>query len=202
MYDSLVSHAPEGEWQRVAPLAGVGGDSIMRRPYPVADATRIDDAAEADIEWLKALILGVRQIRGEMDIAPGKVLPLLLQNAGAEDVARLQRQSGSIEFLARVESPRVLATDDEAPQSATALLGAMKLLVPMAGLIDKDAELARLNKRIAALEGDLVKTQTRVDNPNFAKAPEAVQQQARDLLAKQQQDLVALREQCLRIAAL
>ena len=192
----------EEVWQRVAPLAGVGGDSIMRRPYPVADATRIDDAAEADIEWLKALILGVRQIRGEMDIAPGKVLPLLLQNAGAEDLARLQRQSGSIEFLARVEAPRVLTADDEAPQSATALLGAMKLLVPMAGLIDKDAELARLNKRIAALEGDLVKTQTRVDNPNFAKAPEAVQQQARDLLAKQQQDLVALREQCLRIAAL
>ncbi|WP_428312634.1 valine--tRNA ligase [Hydrocarboniphaga sp.] len=189
-------------WQRCAPLAGAGGDSIMTQAYPQPNPAKIDAAAEADIEWLKALILGVRQIRGEMDIAPGKLLPLLIQNPGADDAARLQRLGGSIEFLARVEAPRVLAASEDAPQSATALLGAMKLLVPMAGLIDKQAELSRLQRRIATLESDLVKTQARIDNPNFAKAPPNVQQQARDLNTRQQQDLAALREQCERIAAL
>src|SRR3546814_14698908 len=84
----------------------------------------------------------------------------------------------AIEFLARVESPRVLSDDEAAPQSATALLGTTKLLVPMAGLIDKDAELARLAKQIAKLESDLEKTATRIANPNFGTAPPAVQEQA------------------------
>ena len=192
----------EEVWQRVAPLAGVTGKTIMQQRYPTPDAAKIDEAAEADIEWLKAFILGVRQIRGEMDISPGKLLPLLLQHAGAGDQARLARMAGSVEFLARVEPPRLLAEGEAAPESATALLGTMKLLVPMAGLIDKDAELARLSKRIAQLESDVEKVQARVDNPNFGKAPETVQQQARELLAKQQRDLAALRDQHGRIAAL
>ena len=197
----LMPFITEEVWQQVKTLAGAEGETIMRTAYPLSVASKIDEAAEADIEWLKAFILGVRQIRGEMDIPPGKLLPLLIQNASQADADRLSRLGPSIEFLARVEAPRVLGTE-QAPQCATALLGTMKLLVPMAGLIDKDAEIARLEKRIAQLESDVVKVQARVDNPNFGKAPETVQQQARDLLAKQQQDLAALRDQRLRIAAL
>ncbi|HWU69478.1 MAG TPA: valine--tRNA ligase, partial [Stenotrophobium sp.] len=156
----------------------------------------------ADIEWLKGFILGLRQIRGEMDISPGKPLPVLLQNASIEDQARIERMRDSIVFLARVESLRLLAAGESAPQSATALLGQMSLLVPMAGLIDKDAELARLERQIAKLESDLGKTETRVNNPNFGKAPAAVQQQARDMLDKQRQDLAALRAQQERIRSL
>ena len=96
----------------------------------------------------------------------------------------------------------MLADGEIAPQSASALLGAMTLLVPMAGLIDKDAELARLSRQIAKLEGDLAKTQARVANPNFGKAPEHVQQQARDLAARQAQDLAALHAQHARIQSL
>ena len=209
----LMPFITEEIWQRVAPLAGKapsapagqagrGGPSIMLQDYPVSETAKIDAAAEADIEWLKAFILGVRQIRGEMDIPPGKPLPVLLQNASASDRDRVQRMAASIQFLARVETPRVLADGETPPQSATALLGAMSLLVPMAGLIDKDAELARLAKQIAKLEGDLAKTEARVGNPNFGKAPEHVQQQTRDLAAKQRQDLEALRAQHARIAAL
>jgi valyl-tRNA synthetase len=197
----LMPFITEEVWQQISPLAGAQGDSIMRCRYPISEASKLDEQAEADIEWLKAFILGVRQIRGEMDISPGKTLPLLIQNAVASDLDRLSKLGSSIEFLARVETPCVLG-DEEAPQSATALLGTMKLLVPMAGLIDKAAELARLERRIAQLEGDVVKVQARVDNPNFGKAPEAVQQQARDLLAKQLQDLAALRVQHEKIAAL
>lgn len=197
----LMPFITEEVWQQVRTLAGAEGETIMRTAYPISAAHKIDEAAEADIEWLKAFILGVRQIRGEMDIPPGKVPPLLIQDASDSDADRLSRLAASIEFLARVETPRVLGAE-EAPQCATALLGTMKLLVPMAGLIDKDAEIARLEKRIAQLESDVVKVQARVDNPNFGKAPEAVQQQARDLLAKQQRDLAALRDQRERIAAL
>ncbi|MFA5940047.1 MAG: valine--tRNA ligase [Sinimarinibacterium sp.] len=198
----LMPFITEEIWQRVAPLAGKKGPSIMLQDYPVSEATKVDEAAEADIEWMKSFILGVRQIRGEMDIAPGKPLPVLLQNASPADRDRLQRMAASIQFLARVETPRVLADGEAAPQSATALLGAMNLLVPMAGLIDKDAELARLAKQITKLEGDLAKTEARVGNPNFGKAPEHVQQQTRDLAAKQRQDLDALRAQEARIRGL
>ncbi len=198
----LMPFITEEVWQRVKPLAGVDGETLMLCAYPVADTSRIDEAAEADIEWLKGFILGVRQIRGEMDISPAKILPLLVQNSSASDLERIQRLRGSIEFLARVESPRVLAAGEAAPQSASARLGDMNLLVPMAGLIDKDAEIARLARQIEKLESDLEKVQTRIANPNFGKAPEAVQQQARDLADKQRRDLAALKEQSAKIAAL
>lgn len=198
----LMPFLTEEIWQKVAPLAGKTGASIMVQPYPIANLERIDPAAEADVEWLKALILGVRQIRGQMDIAPGKVLPLLLQNAGAEDLERLQRMDSSIRSLAKVEAPRVLAADETAPESSTALLGEMKLLVPMAGLIDKAAELARLAKQIAKLSNDVGLNRGRMENPNFAKAPEAVQQKTRDLIAQQERDLAALQLQAAKIERL
>ncbi len=198
----LMPFITEEVWQRIAPLAGRSGPSIMLQDYPVAVPERVDEGAEADIDWLKSFILGVRQIRGEMDIPPGKPLPVLLQNASANDRERLGRLAGSIQFLARVEAPRVLDDSETAPQCAAALVGTMKVLVPMAGLIDKDAELARLSKQIAKLESDMAKTEVRVSNPNFGKAPEQVQQQTRDLLAKQVQDLAALRDQQERIQSL
>ncbi|TDU32395.1 valyl-tRNA synthetase [Panacagrimonas perspica] len=198
----LMPFITEEVWQRIAPLAGVKGDTLMLCAYPVSNPEKIDERAEADIEWLKGFILGVRQIRGEMDISPAKILPLLVQNSSASDLERVERLRGSIEFLARVEPPRVLAPGESAPQSASARLGDMNLLVPMAGLIDKDAEVARLARQIEKLESDLEKVQTRIANPNFGKAPEAVQQQARDLADKQRRDLAALREQSGKIAAL
>ncbi|TJY61116.1 valine--tRNA ligase [Sinimarinibacterium sp. CAU 1509] len=198
----LMPFITEEVWQRVAPLAACSGETLMLAPYPVSDAARIDENAEADIEWLKGFILGIRQIRGEMDISPAKTIPVLLQNASASDRTRVEAMLGSIRFLAKVEAPRILESGDEAPQSATALLGQMSLLVPMAGLIDKEAELVRLSKQIAKLESDLEKTTARLSNPNFGKAPEHVQQQTRDLVAKQQQDLDALRVQHGRIESL
>ncbi|MES2684273.1 MAG: valine--tRNA ligase [Pseudomonadota bacterium] len=203
----LMPFVTEEIWQKVAPLAGkqpAEGKffTLMTQPYPIAVPERIDEAAEADIEWLKGFILGVRQIRAQMDIAPGKVLPLLIQNASASDAARISVMAGSIGFLARVEVPKVLAAGDEAPESSTALLGEMKLLVPMAGLIDKDAELARLAKQIAKLESDLKLNTGKLENPNFGKAPPAVQQKTHDLIAQQARDLAALQLQSKKIEAL
>ena len=198
----LMPFLTEEVWQRIAPLAGKKGETIMVQPYPVAQPEKIDEDAEADIEWLKTFILGLRQIRGEMDLSPGKPLPVLLQNASPSDVARVQRLQASVKFLARVDDVHFLESEETAPQSATALLGTMKILVPLAGLIDRDAELARLTKQIAKLESDLAKTDARIGNPNFGKAPEAVQNLARALAVKQREDIASLRQQEARIKTL
>ncbi|WP_439640639.1 valine--tRNA ligase [Nevskia sp.] len=190
-------------WQRVGPLAGKTGSTIMLQPYPVADLARIDEAAEADVEWLKGFMLGVRQIRGEMDIAPGKPVPVLIQNASADDAERIARFTDSVSFLARLESIRVLSASDEAPQSATALLGSMKILVPMAGLIDKAAELARLAKLKAKLQKDLETNEARLASDKFVNgAPAAVIEKERARVAQQKAELATLAEQEARISAL
>jgi len=199
----LMPFLTEEIWQRVGPLAGKAGDTIMLQPYPIADLTKIDEVAEADVEWLKAFILGVRQIRGEMNIPPGKSLPLMIQDASPTDAERLTRLQSSVCFLARVDAPRVLAAGEAAPMSATALLGNMKLLVPMAGLIDKDAELARLAKQIAKIEGDLEKNLARLSSEKFVNgAPPAVLEKERVRVAQQQQELATLKAQEEAIRAL
>ena len=190
-------------WQKVAPLAGKTGSTIMLEPYPIANPERIDEAAEADVEWLKGFMLGVRQIRGEMDIPPGKPVPVLIQNASEADAERIARFQSSVSFLARLESIRVLSVTDEAPQSATALLGSMKILVPMAGLIDKAAELARLAKLKAKLENDLKMNEARLSSDKFVNgAPPAVIEKERARVAQQKAELATLSEQEARISAL
>ena len=175
----------------------------MVQPYPVAQPDKIDPAAEADVEWLKQFILGVRQIRGELDIPPGKPLTVLVQHAGNDDCERLQRLERSITFLARVEPPRVLADGEAAPQSAAALLGSMQILVPMAGLIDRDAELQRLAKVIAKVDGDLQKNLARLASDKFVNgAPAEVVQKERDRVAQQQAELETLRQQQARVESL
>ncbi len=190
-------------WQSVAPLAGVRGESIMQQPYPQADNARMDKDAEAEITWLQTFILGLRQIRGEMDIPPRQTLPLLLENAGADDQARVERHRSVLDFLARVESVRVLEPGETPPESATALLGQMKLLVPMGGLIDKDAELARLDKQLAKLESERTGVSRKLENPDYVdKAPAEVVEKSRAQVESLTADLARLQEQRARIAAL
>ncbi len=190
-------------WQRIAPLAGIEGKTIMLQPWPVANESRIDAAAEGDIEWLKELMVGLRNIRAEMNIGPGKPLPLFLKNANADDQRRLQENEALLKKLAKVESFTVLGDADEAPLSATALVGDLQVLVPMAGLIDKDAELARLNKEILRLQGEVQRVSGKLSNAAFVdKAPPAVIEKERAKLAESEQALANFTEQHARIAAL
>ncbi|QQZ35351.1 valine--tRNA ligase [Pseudomonas sp. SK2] len=190
-------------WQRIAPLAGIQGKSIMLQPWPVANEERIDVAAEGDIEWLQQLMVGLRNIRAEMNIGPGKPLPLFLKNANADDQRRLQENEALLKKLAKVESFTVLGEQDEAPLSATALVGDLQVLVPMAGLIDKDAELARLNKEIQRLQGEVARVGGKLSNAAFVdKAPPAVIEKERAKLAESEQALANFTEQHARIAAL
>ena len=190
-------------WQRIAPLAGIEGKTIMLQPWPVANEERIDPAAENDIEWLKDLMLGTRNIRGEMNIGPGKPLNLFLKNVSAEDQRRLTENEALLKKLARLESITVLAAGEEAPLSATALVGEMEVLVPMAGLIDKDAELARLDKEILRLQGEVQRVGGKLSNAGFVdKAPAEVIEKERAKLAEAEQALGKLAEQHARIASL
>jgi len=190
-------------WQRIAPLAGVQGKTIMLQPWPEANESRIDAGAEGDIEWLKELMVGLRNIRAEMNIGPGKPLPLFLKNANADDQRRLQENEALLKKLAKVETFTVLGEQDEAPLSATALVGDLQVLVPMAGLIDKDAELARLNKEIQRLQGEVQRVGGKLSNAAFVdKAPPAVIEKERAKLAESEQALANFTEQHARIAAL
>jgi valyl-tRNA synthetase len=175
-------------WQRVNPLAAPllaaqetranqkTFDSVMVAPYPAASAYASDADADAEVAWMKQFILAVRQIRGEMDIAPSRKIPLLLQNAPALDRALAQKHFAYLSRLAGLESVNVLAAGEAAPESATAMLGELTLLVPMAGLIDPKAELERLTKRIAKNESDIGKLNAKLGNENFVRnaPPEVV----------------------------
>ena len=120
----------------------------MLQPFPVADQSQIDQAALADIEWLKTVIVGVRNIRGEMNISPAKALPIYMTKGDANDQRRLEENRQFLSKLASLESITWLDDPADAPLCATALAGDLEILVPMAGLIDVDAELARLDREI------------------------------------------------------
>jgi valyl-tRNA synthetase len=190
-------------WQRVAPLAGVPGDTIMLRPFPEVDESLVDTAAVAEMQWVMQLILSVRRIKGEMNIAPGRLVPILLAHASAQDLRWLEASRPYLDFLARTESVRILEQGDEGPESATGLVGNMKVLIPMAGLIDKGAELARLDKEISKLASELERTEKKLLNPSFVdKAPEAVVQKERDRLEQTRGAIGKLEEQAAKIRAL
>ncbi len=190
-------------WQRVAPLAGVQAETIMLQAYPVSDTTQIDAEAVDAIEWTKQFILGVRRIRGEMNIAPGKPLPVLLQKMAATDTQHLSRAQVYLQKLGRIENISCLTEKETAPESAIALLNEMRILIPMAGLIDKEAEIARLEKAIAKLEKDLPRIEGKLNNPTFVdKAPADVIEKEKEKLNKAKSSLLNFNEQLLKIQAL
>jgi valyl-tRNA synthetase len=199
----LMPFITEEIWQRVAPLAGKTGDTIMLQPYPLSDKAEIDESAEADMQWLQLIIEGIRNIRGEMNIAPGKKIPVLFKNGNKADKARLTQNEEFLSSLAKLESITWLTSDDIAPAAATQLAGEMEILVPMADLIDKDAELARLSKEIEKLNKELASIKGKLSNANFVdRAPAAVVAKEQQRLDKQQVALEKLQEQQLTIQAM
>ena len=167
----FIPYITEEIWQRIAPLAGKSGDTIMTQAYPESDAAKIDTKALGDVEWLKGVIVGIRNIRGEMNISPGKAIPLLLKNGSDEDHRRYQENEGFVKSLAKLESIVWLA-QEEAPMSATQLVGSMEVLVPMAGLIDTHAEIARLTKAIDKASKEIQRFEGKLNNEKFvSKAP-------------------------------
>ena len=187
-------------WHAVAPKLGLSGGSISLQAYPqAADFGAPDAAACANIEWLKAVVTALRSIRSQMGITPGKEVPLLWRSAGTEDRARMAALDASLRFLARLDSIDML--QDEAPASATALIGELQVFIPLAGLIDLDAEKSRLAKELRRIEAEIGKCQGKLASETFvANAPAVVVEQERQRLADWQAQQTALAAQLQKLA--
>jgi valyl-tRNA synthetase len=198
----IMPYITETIWQRVKPLASVEGDTIMLQPFPQVQSS-VNEQAMLDMEWLKRVILAIRNIRGEMDLSPNKPLPLLLSNADAMAKGRIENNESFLSSLAKLESIGFIDSDNDAPASMTALVDSLKLHIPMAGLIDKDAELQRLQKAIEKAEKEWQRLNGKLSNENFVnKAPEAVIAKEREKLAEAEATLSQLKEQQEKISAL
>jgi len=199
----LIPFVTEEIWQQVAPRARIDGETIMMRPYPEASDFAADDDAVADIEWVKQFILGIRQIRGEMDISPGKPLPVVLQGASERDQQRSEAHALLLQRVGRVESVTVLADGEEPQASATALHGDMRLLVAMKGLIDVDAERTRLLKQQDKVRADLARTAGKLGNENFVNnAPADVVTQEKQRAIDFEKTIAQLAEQLEKLTEL
>ena len=199
----LMPFITEEIWQKIKPLAGATGETIMHATYPITDESKIDQQALKDVEWLQAVILGVRNIRGEMNISPAKDLNVLFKNGSTDDQLRLQANQQFLKKLASLESVTWLNPGDTEPMSATALVGQMEILVPMAGIIDKDAEIARLTKESGKLQQDIERTEAKLANAAFVeKAPAEVVANERNRVSENKIALEKLREQIQKISAL
>ena len=198
----LMPYISEEIWQQTALLLGTTGDTLMTQPYPAATNGE-DPQADAEIAWLQETLLGVRKIRADMNIAPGKPLPLII--SGLDDNARgyLAAQERSLLALGRLDSIRVLADGEAEPEAAAFMVGSAKNMIPLAGLIDKTAELARLDKEITKREQNIARLSGQLANERFtASAPAALVEQTRAQLASDEETVAALRAQREKVAAL
>lgn len=196
----IIPFITEEIWQQVAPKLGIRADTIMTQSYPDADAMTADPEAAADIEWLKAVLTGMRRIRAEMNIAPGKPIALLFADGDADDRRRADLFADSLAFLGRLESQRWLQAGDEEPAAAVSVVGTLRVLIPLAGLIDLEAEKTRLTREITRVEKEIRKCEGKLGNSRFIdNAPAAVVEQEQQRLTDWSIQLDALREQLERL---
>ncbi len=190
-------------WQTLDTNEKTAGASIMTQPFPRAEDFPADEAAEAELSWIQSFILGIRQIRGEMDISPGKALPVLVQSGDTTAAQRLDTHANYLTSLGRLEAITRLPDDQEPPACATALLDGLRILVPMAGLIDVTAERSRLQRNRDKLSSDRKRVAGKLDNAKFiANAPPAVVDKERAKLAKIDSDLGQISAQLERLEGL
>ncbi|MFC3023193.1 valine--tRNA ligase [Vibrio zhugei] len=200
----VIPYITETIWQSVKPLVdGISGDTIMLQALPQYDENNVHQEALDDIEWVKAFITSIRNLRAEYDINPGKPLEVMLKAANETDANRLETCKPVLMSLAKLESVRIITDADTLPACATALVAQSELMIPMAGLIDKEAELDRLSKEISKTQGEIKRIEGKLNNEGFvAKAPEAVVAKEREKLEGYQATLVKLEEQKVTIANL
>ncbi|MBK0002866.1 valine--tRNA ligase [Erwinia sp. S38] len=199
----IIPFITETIWQRVKVLKNISDDTIMLQPMPEFDAARVDQVAMADTEWLKQAIVAVRNIRNEMNISPAKPLDVLLRGASDDAARRVTENHNFLKTLARLDKLELLAAGDKGPVSVTKLVDGAELLIPMAELVDKNAELERLAKEVGKIDVEMEKITAKLGNEGFvARAPEAVVAKERERLADFEQAKIKLIEQQGVIAAL
>lgn len=199
----IMPYLTEEIWQTLAPKLGISGETIMLAHYPVADEAKINEQAEADMQWLQGLIGAVRNIRGEMGLGNARLLPVLLQNTTEAEKAQITRIEALFKALAKVESITFLGDSEQPPLSSSSVVGHVSVFVPMKGLIDPKAELGRLQKDLDKVQKQHDQIANKLSNEGFvAKAPAAVVEGERAKLAEFADQLAKIKANMEQIAAL
>lgn len=199
----LMPYLTEEIWQTLAPMLGREGKTIMTAAYPISDASKINEQAEADMSWLQGLIGAVRNIRGEMGLGNARLLPVLLKNISTTEQTRIERIEPLFKALAKVESIEFLADQEEPPLSSSSVVGHASVFVPMKGLIDPKAELGRLQKDLDKIQKQYDQIANKLSNEGFVKkAPPAVVEGEKAKLAEFTQQLEKVRHNMEQIANL
>ena len=197
----FMPYITEEIWQKLTEIAPSLKTevSISVEQFPVAPQR--DTALEAEVEWLQEVLLAVRRIRGEMNISPGKPLDVLYENASDNDLLLIEKNMPFLQRMGRLES--FTKVEGEAPESAVVVIGKMRLLIPLAGLIDKEQELARLNREIGKIEPTIKMLTGKLSNPGFTdKAPAQVVEGERVKLSDAENQLKELKQQLIKIQSL
>ena len=199
----IIPFITEAIWQSVKPLMAIKADTIMLQPMPAFDSQLVDDKAVADINWIKDAVIAVRNIRAEMNIAPSKPLQLLIRKASPAVHRIISDNVTFVESLARLSEIVLLDEGEVGPLSVTKLVDGAELLIPMAGLINKEDELARLEKEIARIDGEIARIDNKLSNASFVdKAPAAVVAKEKEKQQGYIADKAKLQEQYAAIKSL
>ena len=178
-------------------------EKLISQAFPEPEEALFNNEAESEVEWLKEFILGIRKIRGEMNISPGKPLQCFIKSFNSKDKDYIENNKSIIFTLAKLDSIELIEANKEEPESAIALVGEMKILIPLAGLIDKDAEIDRLNKEIDKLIKLKAQFSGKLNNKKFTSgAPESVVKKEQDKLATVEKALQDMESQLEKISLL
>ncbi|MCH9749995.1 MAG: class I tRNA ligase family protein, partial [Proteobacteria bacterium] len=199
----IIPFITEEIFEQCNTITGNDNTSLMTQSYPQVDENLVSTESEAEIIWLQTFILGIRKIRGEMNIPPSKPLSCFVQNFNESDELHLNNNANILSALAKMQEINKLAPSEEAPESAMALVGEMKILIPLAGLIDKDQEIARLSKEIEKLDKQKMQFEGKLNNEKFVSgAPEAIVNVERERLASTLNAIADLNAQLDKISSL
>ncbi len=204
----IMPYITESIWQTIAPIIDKKAtDSIMTAAFPTADDNLISLQTEHDMTWLQALIGAIRNIRGEMKLGNAVRLPVLLDNISDEETARLSRIENQFKSLAKVDTLTIVnagdGSDKELPLSSSSMVGQLKVLVPMKGLIDPTAELNRLAKAQEKLTKQAESLRSKLSNESFvSKAPANVVESEKAKLAEMDTQLSEMNKQIEQLKAI
>ena len=199
----IIPFITEEIFEQSQKIQAQSNDKLISQPFPEVQDELFDSDAEAEINWLKEFILGIRKIRGEMNIAPGKPLPCFIKNFSSQDKSYIDSNKSTLSTIAKLDSIDLLSPNDEEEESAIALVGEMKILIPLAGLIDKGAEQDRLNKEIEKLLKLKSQFSAKLSNEKFINgAPEAIVNNEKEKLASTESALKDLEQQLEKISNL
>jgi valyl-tRNA synthetase len=188
-------------WQKVKDPLAIEGNSIMLRPFPQAGS--IDESSESDVDWIRGVIQGIRRIRSELNLAPSKSLDVLFQAGTDSDRKRQEQFAPVLSQVARIQSVNWVDSNADTAQCAVALVGDLKILIPLKGLVDVEEEMARLGKQFEKEQADLKKSEGKLGNSRFVEnAPAAVVEQERQRLATHRAAVESLKEQIRQLESL